>query len=108
VSRAAHDETVWLKKVYEFIQEHNIKVYCPIKSELLQREGDVYIMEQAYKLGLSDAEIKYVNHCRLYLDVITLAANEGGSYICNEAWIRLKARKLSKRSNPICNQSLPS
>ena len=47
-------------------------------------------MEQAYKLGLSDAEIKYVNYCQLYLDVITPAdiTDKGGSYICNEAWIR--------------------
>jgi hypothetical protein len=63
VSRADHDETVWLKNVYEFIQEHNIKVNCPIKSEPLQREGDDYIMEKPYKLALSDAEIKYVNYC---------------------------------------------
>jgi hypothetical protein len=26
VPRAAHDETVWLEKVYNFIQEHNISV----------------------------------------------------------------------------------
>jgi hypothetical protein len=95
VSRAAHDESVWLKKVYEFIQEHIIKVNCPMKSEPLQREGNVYIMEQAYKLGLSDTEIKYVNYCWLYLDVITLAdiTDKGGSYICNEAWIRLNIKK---------------
>jgi hypothetical protein len=49
VPRAAHDETVWVEKVYDFIQEHNIRVNCPIKSEPLLREGDVYIMEQAYK-----------------------------------------------------------
>ena len=67
-------------------------------------------MEQAYKLGLSDAEIKYVNYCRLFLDVISLAdiSDEDGNYIVNEAWIRRKAIKLSRRKTPICNQELPS
>jgi hypothetical protein len=54
-------------------------------------------MEQAYKLNLSSSEIQYVNYCRLFLDVISLAdiSDEQGSYIVAEAWVRLKAHKLS-------------
>jgi hypothetical protein len=49
----AHDERFGSKRVHSGAQ---YSVNCPIKSKPLQREGDVFIMEQAYKLGLSDAE----------------------------------------------------
>ena len=97
VPRIVHDETVWVKKVNYFTQENIIQVNCPIKCEPLLREGDKYMMKQAYKLGLSDAKIKYVNYCCLFLDVILLGdiSDEDGSCIVNEAWIRKKAIKLS-------------
>jgi hypothetical protein len=67
-------------------------------------------MDQAYKLNLSGSEIRYVNYCRLFLEVISLAdiSDEQGSYIVAEAWVRLKAHKLSVGNREQCIQQLLS
>jgi hypothetical protein len=92
-----HDETNWLQRISEFVHSHNIHLECTIKGKKLAREGDVFIMEQAYKLNLTGAEIRYVNYCRLYLDVISLAdiSDEQGSHVITQAWVQAKAHKLS-------------
>jgi hypothetical protein len=49
-----HDKTNWLQRISEL---HAMHLECTIKSETLARKGDVYIMEQAYKLNLLSSEI---------------------------------------------------
>jgi hypothetical protein len=105
-----HDKTNWLQRISEFVHLHTIHLECTIKCKTLAREGDVYIMEQAYKLNLLGSEIQYVNYCRLFLDVISLAdiTDEQGSYIVAKAWVRLKAHKLPVGNQARSIQQLPS
>jgi hypothetical protein len=50
--------------------------------------------------NLSSSEIRFVNYCRLFLDVMSLAdiTDEQGAYIVPEAWVRLKAHRTSVRN----------
>jgi hypothetical protein len=57
-----HNKTKWLQCISDFVHTHNIHLVCAIQSEKLARKGDVYIMEQAYMLNLSNTEI-----CQLLL-----------------------------------------
>ena len=61
-------------------------------------------------MNCSEAEIRYVNHCCLFLDVILVAdiTDASGTMIVNEAYTRTKACKLSTELNPTYTQSLPS
>jgi hypothetical protein len=99
----------WLQLISEFVHIHTIHLECTIKSKTLAREGDAYIMEQVYKLNLLSSEIRVVNYCRLFLDVVSLAdiTDEQGSYIVAKAWVRLKAHKLSVGNRAQSIQQLP-
>jgi hypothetical protein len=65
----------WLKSLRSFLASINgslelDKEYLPP----IQRHGDVYIMDMVLHVGcFSESEIRQINHCRMYLQAITMS-----------------------------------
>ncbi len=80
-----HLEGIWIPTVREYL--HSIEGSMQIagmKIQPLERHGDQYIMDVAIDSDcLSQREIKFINYCRLYLQVLTI------SDLCNAAGTEL-------------------
>jgi hypothetical protein len=50
-----------------------VKVNIEENEYPLQRDNDKNIMELAEDLGFSSCELRFLNHCRLFLNVISLS-----------------------------------
>jgi hypothetical protein len=61
--------------------EHNIQDVNPIESYPLL--GEKYLRQRAAKLDISSTEIRCINYCRLYLNVLSIAdiTKPDGKYI---------------------------
>jgi hypothetical protein len=78
------------------------QVICPTKSGNnirwsyipLLRENDQYIMEAAEEAGFCDSAVRFMNYCRLYLNVISLAD------ITNESGMTIDSRVLKQKEIP--------
>jgi hypothetical protein len=77
------DENKWLKLVRQFSIQNNVKISSGRKEYPLQCVHDRYIMEWAEEMGFSLFELRFLNHCRLYLNVISVSdiTNESGRSI---------------------------
>ena len=67
--------TSWLKSLWEFTDRYNIKVKGNYTTPRPTREYDRFLMEVVMKekrMLFDDNEIKVINRCRLYLQVMTL------------------------------------
>jgi hypothetical protein len=70
-----HLEGVWIPTVREYLTDINGSLQISTATiQPLQRQGDKYIMDLVLASNLFKArEIKFLNYCRLYLQVITLS-----------------------------------
>jgi exonuclease III len=70
-----HLEGIWMPTVREYLAEIDGSLQTANTNiQPLQRQSDKYIMEEVLKSRLfQPREIKYVNYCRLYLQVVTLS-----------------------------------
>ena len=70
-----HIEGVWLPTARDYLAsiDGSMKI-TGIKIQPLERQGDQYIMDIALKSRLiTPCEIKYINYCRLYLQMLTIS-----------------------------------
>ena len=85
--KPTYDETVWLSQIKTFTTEHNIELRFTSKNFPLLRDNDRYIMEIVAEGNWPKCEKRYINFCRLFLGVISLAdiTDPSGNYIIPEA-----------------------
>jgi Reverse transcriptase (RNA-dependent DNA polymerase) len=103
----AHDESKWLKSVRKFAVQNQINISTGIHEYPLQRVHDRYIMEWAEAMGFSSFELRFLNHCRLYLNVISVSdiSIESGRSIDPDV---MTFKKLPEpQMNSIARQSKP-
>jgi hypothetical protein len=67
------DESRRLRSVREFSIRNNIEIYIGENKFPLQRENDKFIMEAAEEMGFNSFELRFLNHCRLFLNVISIS-----------------------------------
>ena len=63
----------WIKNTVSFAIEHDINIYFPVTSRVLQRSKDKPIMSEFHELDLSMEVLHQLNQCRLWLGVNTMA-----------------------------------
>jgi hypothetical protein len=104
-----HDESIWLKNIRIFMIEKGIQIKKTVQAHPLLREKDEYLMQKAIQLELDTKEIRFINYCRLYLNVITISdiTEPDGIHICPEIYHLDKAVMWRQRSDTRCNQQLP-
>jgi hypothetical protein len=90
----SHDETKWLKQVRSFAQKKHITISIGHTSYPLLRENVQYIMEAAEEAGFCDSAVRFINYCRLYLNVISLAD------ITDESGMIIDSRVLKQKEIP--------
>jgi hypothetical protein len=75
-----HDEHKCFNKLRKFTVQYQVKVNIKKTEYPLQRDNDKFIMELAQELGFSSCELRFLNHCRLFLSVISLSdiVNDSG------------------------------
>ena len=73
----------------------------------LQRDNDKYIMELAEDLGFRSCELRFLNHCRLFLNVISLSdiVNESGRGI--DPTVTNFKKLPGKQLSDVCIQHKP-
>ena len=67
------DESQWLQNVRRFAVQNGIQICSGPSNFPLQRVHDTYIMEWAEEMGFTNFELRFLNHCRLYLNVISIS-----------------------------------
>jgi hypothetical protein len=74
-SHLPHLEGIWIPTVRDYLASINGSMQIASATiQPLQRQGDKYIMEVALASNLFQArEIKFLNYCRLYLQVLSLS-----------------------------------
>jgi hypothetical protein len=68
-----HDKSIWLRNIRTFMIEKGIQIKKTVQAYPLLREKDEYLMQKAAQLELDTKEIRFINYCRLYLNVITIS-----------------------------------
>ena len=64
----------WIKGIWKFVQEKNIQIVDRVTQyPPLQRQGDVFLMEIFQNKGYKRSQIIKFNHCRKYLQALTLS-----------------------------------
>ena len=85
-------EVSWIKSLWKFAYDNEITIINRITSmPLPQREGDVFLMEAFQAQGYTNNQLKMLNNCRKFLQVMTLADITTGSgdaltehYLCKK------------------------
>ena len=63
-----------IKFIWEFAYSHRIGIEDNVTPNLtLQREGDLFLMEQIAEEDFSPSELQHINRCRIHLQVSTLS-----------------------------------
>jgi hypothetical protein len=85
--------------------EKGIQIKKTVQAYPLLREKDEYLMQKAAELQLDTKEIRFINYCRLYLNVITIldVTEPDRIHICPEIYHLDKAFTWRQRSNTRCN-----
>jgi hypothetical protein len=102
-----HDGSLWPRTTTQFMSKHNIRLTLASPIYPLLRENDQYITTLAYNLQFTAYALKYINYCRLFLNVISIAdlIDASGKYVASEMYqIR---RNSSNRSDSRCVQRVP-
>jgi hypothetical protein len=99
-----HDESFWPKTTAQFMSKHNIRIISANHTYPLLRENHQYIMTLAYNLPFTAYDLKYLNFCRLFFNVISIAdlTDASGKYVASEMY-QIK-RNTSNKSDSICVQ----
>ena len=64
----------WIKSLWEFCDKHNITIKdYTTKYPPLMRMNDVYLTEVFAEEGYSDGQLRKLNQCRIYLQVLRLS-----------------------------------
>jgi exonuclease III len=73
--RAPHLEGLWIPQIRKFLQRiHGSLRIADLTIQPLQRYHDYYIMDAVVTCpSLSPSDVKRINYCRLYLQVLTLS-----------------------------------
>jgi hypothetical protein len=102
-----HDESLWPKTTAMFMSKHNIRIALANPIYPLLRENDQYIMTLAYNLQFTAYALKYINYCRLFLNVISIAdlTDASGKYVSSEMY-QIRRDSLN-RSDSRCVQQVP-
>ena len=101
------DESRWLRTVREFLIRNNIEICIGENEFPLQRENDKYIMEVAEEMGFTPFELRFLNHCRLFLNVISISDITSDSGKSVDPTV-MKFKKLpNQQSDPRTHQSKP-
>jgi endonuclease/exonuclease/phosphatase family metal-dependent hydrolase len=105
--KVCYDESMWLSNIDVFLKKHDITLKIESKAPPLLRENDEYIMIIVSQLNLSSTETRYINYCRLHLNVISIAelADEDGKYIRHEMYENPSSKVNASSSN--CIQNAP-
>ena len=83
-----YDESVWLSSTASFMKKNGITLTMENHAPPLLRESDEYIMIIVHQMNLSATETRYINYCRLFLNVISIAdlTDAEGKYIRQEMY----------------------
>jgi hypothetical protein len=102
-----HDESLWPITTAQFMSKHNIRIVLANPIYPLLRENDQYIMTLAYNLPFTAYALKYINYCRLFLNVISIVdlTDGSGKYVASEMY-QIK-RNSSNKSDSMCVQQAP-
>ena len=63
----------WIKTVWKFMSNHNLKIQGWKQVRPLQRKNDIFLMEEIAQHDISIQDRKIFNECRMYLQVETLS-----------------------------------
>jgi hypothetical protein len=107
IPNLTHDKSIWPRTTAQFMSAHNIKIISVYPSYPLLTENDQYIMTLAYNLPFKAYTLKYINHCRLLLNVISIVdlKDASGKYVASKMY-QIK-HNTSNKSDSICAQSGP-
>ena len=85
----------WLTNTWEFLNLTNITVQDDISEFALARKGDVLLMQAFFNKGYTPKQLKALNKCRLFLQVLTLSdiSSGCGTYILQEALKGIKYKQ---------------
>ena len=101
------DKSRWLRSVSDFLIRNNIEIRIGENEFPLQRENDKYIMEAAEEMGFTSFELRFLYHCRLFLNVISISDITSKSGKSSDPTV-MKFKKLPNRqSDPRTHQSKP-
>jgi hypothetical protein len=102
-----HDESIWPRTTAQFMSKHNIRITLANPIYPLLRENDQYIMTLAYNLPFTAYALKYINYCRLFLNVISIVdlTDASGKYMASEIY-QIRSN-ISSRSDSMCVQRAP-
>ena len=103
----SHNESQWLHSVRAFSVQYNITIHSGNNEFPLQRVNDRYIMEWAEEMGFSQFELRFLIHCQLYLNVMSISdiTNESGSSL-DPSIMKFKMLPERKADGQV-NQSKP-
>jgi hypothetical protein len=89
--------------------KHNIKITKTIQAYPLLREKDECLLEKVLQLTKDVKEIRHINYCRLYLNVITISdiTEPDGKYIFSDVHQYNKATAWRQKSQIKCYQQIP-
>jgi hypothetical protein len=78
----------WITDLWNFLDRFQIKIQDNVGQLRLQRQNDKFIMEEFIKANVDGNELKQLNECRMFLNVVTLSdiATADGSEITINAW----------------------
>jgi hypothetical protein len=79
IPNITHDKSIWPRTTAQFLSAQNIKIISVYPSYPLLRQNDQYIMTLAYNLPFTAYALKYINYCRLLLNVISIADSTDAS-----------------------------
>jgi hypothetical protein len=102
-----HDKSLWARTAAQFLTKHNIKIIPVYPGYPLLRENNQHIMTVAYNLPFTAYALKYINYCRLILNVISIAdlRDACGQFVASEIY-QIK-RNGSNKHNSRCLQRSP-
>ena len=63
----------WLRTTWDFVLAHNIEMRAPHVQLQTPRVNDSFIMDVLVASDLTKGELVRINHCRIYLQVLTLS-----------------------------------
>ncbi len=90
----------WLKTVWSFAWQHEIDIQDTLPKLELNRWNDSYLMEEFVRNGFKGHELRKLNECRMFLEVVNLSeiTTVDGKKITPQSW---KGVKQKNRLNSI-------
>ncbi len=87
----------WVKSTWEDIDETPLRLTGPEPTLLLQRQGDVTIMDCFVNAGFRDSQLLRLNECRTFLHAVTLAdlCDADGILLAPFAWTGCRSDRHS-------------